>query len=118
MFFLGEIYVDLALPPSEPTTDHCGTCSACIDVCPTQAIIAPYRLDARRCISYLTIEHAGAIPEELRDGMTSGPQLSCVGTAGAGPKRDCLSSIACCHSNSGCVSSGCEVFGPGRLCAP
>ena len=66
MFFLGEIYVDLALPASEPVTPHCGTCSACIDVCPTQAIIAPHRLDARRCISYLTIEHAGPIPLELR----------------------------------------------------
>jgi epoxyqueuosine reductase len=66
MFFLGEIYLDMALPASEAVTDHCGTCSACIDVCPTQAIVAPYRLDARRCISYLTIEHAGAIPEDLR----------------------------------------------------
>ncbi len=66
MFFLGEIYVDVALPPSEPITPHCGTCSACIDICPTQAIVAPHRLDARRCISYLTIEHAGPIPLELR----------------------------------------------------
>jgi epoxyqueuosine reductase len=66
MFFLGEIYVDVALPPTEPTSNHCGSCSACITVCPTQAIVAPHRLDARRCISYLTIEHAGPIPLELR----------------------------------------------------
>src|SRR6185295_5093457 len=66
MFFLGEIYVDLALPESAATAAHCGTCSACIDVCPTQAIVGPYQLDARRCISYLTIEHAGPIPVELR----------------------------------------------------
>jgi len=66
MFFLGEIYVDLALPLTEPTPAHCGTCSACIEVSPTRAIVAPYRLDARRCISYLTIEHDGPIPLELR----------------------------------------------------
>jgi epoxyqueuosine reductase len=65
-FFLGEIYCDLALPADGEETSHCGTCEKCIDVCPTQAIRAPYRLDARRCISYLTIEHKSAIPEELR----------------------------------------------------
>ena len=66
MFFLGEIYINMALPHSEPVSAHCGSCNACLDVCPTQAIIAPHKLDARRCISYLTIEHAGAIPLELR----------------------------------------------------
>lgn len=65
-FFLGEIYVDIALPPSTPQASHCGRCTHCLEVCPTQAIVAPYRLDARRCISYLTIEHAGSIPLELR----------------------------------------------------
>ena len=66
MFFLGEIYLDLPLPATDPVTEHCGTCTACIDICPTQAILGPGLLDARRCISYLTIEHAGAIPEDLR----------------------------------------------------
>jgi epoxyqueuosine reductase len=65
-FFLGEIYCDLPLPVDLPETEHCGTCQRCIDICPTQAIRGPYQLDARRCISYLTIEHKGAIPEDLR----------------------------------------------------
>jgi epoxyqueuosine reductase len=66
-FFLGEIYTDLPLDGSANRHEgHCGTCTRCIDICPTQAIIAPYRLDARRCISYLTIEHHGSIPEEFR----------------------------------------------------
>ena len=65
-FFLGEIYADLPLPVDAPVGEHCGTCARCIEVCPTQAIVAPYRLDARRCISYLTIELKGEIPAELR----------------------------------------------------
>jgi epoxyqueuosine reductase len=66
MYFLGEIYVDIALSATEKVASHCGSCTSCIDICPTQAIVAPYTLDASRCISYLTIEHSGSIPLELR----------------------------------------------------
>jgi epoxyqueuosine reductase len=69
LFFIGEILTDLPLPIDQPATAHCGTCEACIPACPTAAIIAPYRLDARRCISYLTIEHKSAIPLEFRSSI-------------------------------------------------
>ncbi|MDH5789525.1 MAG: tRNA epoxyqueuosine(34) reductase QueG, partial [Nitrospinota bacterium] len=68
-YFLSEILVDVALPLSEAAQDHCGTCTACIDICPTRAIVAPYVLDSRKCISYLTIELKGAIPHEFRKAM-------------------------------------------------
>ena len=68
-FFLGELFINLPLPVDSPSENHCGTCNSCLDVCPTNAFVAPYKLDARKCISYLTIENKGAIPEQFRNQM-------------------------------------------------
>lgn len=93
MGFLGEIYIDMPLPLTPPDVPACGSCTACIDACPTQAIVAPYRVDARRCISYLTIEHDGPIPEPLRKAIGSRVygcddcQLACPWNKFASPAR-------------------------------
>jgi epoxyqueuosine reductase len=94
MFFLGELFVSLDLARDAPVTEHCGTCERCIAICPTQAIVAPYQLDARRCISYLTIEHHGPIPEALRPLMGNriygcdDCQLACPWNKYAKPAND------------------------------
>lgn len=91
---LGEIITTASLPPDQPLPDRCGTCTRCIDACPTHAIIAPYRLDARRCIAYLTIEHRGQIPDELRGAVAPWLfgcdvcQEVCPWNAHATPARD------------------------------
>jgi epoxyqueuosine reductase len=93
-FFLGEIYLNFELPADEPSTAHCGSCSACIPACPTGAIVAPYRLDARRCISYLTIELKGTIPLEFRRAIGNriygcdDCQLACPWNKFARPSRE------------------------------
>ena len=105
-FFLGEILLDIALPTDTPETPHCGTCTLCLPACPTGAITAPYQLDARRCISYLTIEMKGSIPEELR---------TLIGTRIYG----CDDCLAACPWNKFAVRTTDPAFQPrADLCAP
>ena len=107
-FFLGEIYYDLPLPADEPAAQHCGTCQACSDICPTRAIVAPFNLDARLCISYLTIEHFDAIPEPLRS-ASAGCATSTSQLAMPRPRRPSWT-----RSDSASIT---EASRSGNLCA-